>query len=197
MKRILDLVVSTLAFTFMLPIMGIVWLWIRFTMGSPVFFRQARPGIYGQIFEVLKFRTMGELRGPDGQLLGDEQRLTVLGKFLRRSSLDELPQLWNVIWGEMSLVGPRPLLPEYLELYSRRQARRHEVLPGITGLAQVLGRNAIEWDKRLELDVQYVEQQSLNLDLRILWMTIACVVGRSGVSHEGHATMPKFSGSMK
>ncbi len=197
MKRIVDLVVSTFTFACALPIMGAVSVWIRFTMGSPVLFRQARPGIYGQTFEVLKFRTMAESRGPDGELLDDEQRLTAVGTFLRRSSLDELPQLWNVIRGEMSLVGPRPLLPEYLALYSQRQARRHEVLPGITGLAQVLGRNALEWDKRLELDVQYVEQQSFNLDLRILWMTIACVAGRSGISHGGHATMPKFSGSMK
>lgn len=197
MKRLLDLSVAIVTLVLALPILGIVAVLIRFTMGSPVLFRQKRPGRHGQIFELIKFRTMAELNGPDGEPLSDEQRLTALGRFLRRSSIDELPQLWNVIRGDMSLVGPRPLLAEYLELYSQRQSRRHEVLPGITGLAQVLGRNAIEWEDRLELDVQYVERQSLQMDLRILWMTVACVLRRSGISHEGHATMPRFLGSMK
>jgi sugar transferase EpsL len=197
MKRLLDLSVAIVTLVLALPILGIVAVLIRFTMGSPVLFRQKRPGRHGQIFELIKFRTMAELNGPDGEPLSDEERLTALGRFLRRSSIDELPQLWNVIRGDMSLVGPRPLLAEYLELYSQRQSRRHEVLPGITGLAQVLGRNAIEWEDRLELDVQYVERQSLQMDLRILWMTVACVLRRSGISHEGHATMPRFLGSMK
>lgn len=197
MKRSLDILASAALLLLSLPVMGLVALLIRFTLGSKVLFRQERPGLGGKLFTVFKFRSMTEATNRQGELLGDEERITCLGKFMRRSSLDELPQLWNVLRGEMSLVGPRPLLPEYLPLYNLRQARRHEVLPGITGLAQVQGRNALAWETRLELDVQYVEQQSFQLDLKILWMTMACVLTRSGISHEGHATMPNFSGSMK
>ena len=197
MKRSLDILASAALLLLSLPVMGLVALLIRFTLGSKVLFRQERPGLGGKLFTVFKFRSMTEATNRQGELLGDEERITCLGKFMRRSSLDELPQLWNVLRGEMSLVGPRPLLPEYLPMYNLRQARRHEVLPGITGLAQVKGRNALAWETRLELDVQYVEQQSFQLDLKILWMTMACVLTRSGISHEGHATMPNFSGSMK
>ena len=197
MKRSLDILASAALLLLSLPVMGLVALLIRFTLGSKVLFRQERPGLGGKLFTVFKFRSMTEATNRQGELLGDEERITCLGKFMRRSSLDELPQLWNVLRGEMRLVGPRPLLPEYLPMYNLRQARRHEVLPGITGLAQVQGRNALAWETRLELDVQYVEQQSFQLDLKILWMTMACVLTRSGISHEGHATMPNFSGSMK
>ena len=197
MKRSLDILASAALLLLSLPVMGLVALLIRFTLGSKVLFRQERPGLGGKLFTVFKFRSMTEATNRQGELLGDEERITCLGKFMRRSSLDELPQLWNVLRGEMSLVGPRPLLREYLPMYNLRQARRHEVLPGITGLAQVKGRNALAWETRLELDVQYVEQQSFQLDLKILWMTMACVLTRSGISHEGHATMPNFSGSMK
>ncbi len=197
MKRSLDILASAALLLLSLPVMGLVALLIRFTLGSKVLFRQERPGLGGKLFTVFKFRSMTEATNRQGELLGDEERITCLGKFMRRSSLDELPQLWNVLRGEMSLVGPRPLLPEYLPLYNLRQARRHEVLPGITGLAQVQGRNALAWETRLELDVRYVEQQSFQLDLKILWMTMACVLTRSGISHEGHATMPNFSGPMK
>ena len=197
MKRSLDILASAALLLLSLPVMGLVALLIRFTLGSKVLFRQERPGLGGKLFTVIKFRSMTDATNRQGELLSDEERITCLGKFMRRSSLDELPQLWNVLRGEMSLVGPRPLLPEYLPLYNLRQARRHEVLPGITGLAQVQGRNALAWETRLELDVQYVEQQSFQLDLKILWMTMACVLTRSGISHEGHATMPNFSGSMK
>lgn len=197
MKRSLDILASATLLLLSLPLMGLVALLIRFTLGSKVLFRQERPGLGGKLFTVFKFRSMTDATNRHGKLLCDQERITCLGKFMRRSSLDELPQLWNVLRGEMSLVGPRPLLPEYLPLYNLRQARRHEVLPGITGLAQVKGRNALAWETRLELDVQYVEQQSFQLDLKILWMTLACVLTRSGISHEGHATMPNFSGSMK
>ena len=197
MKRCFDLFVSILILGLSFPVMGLLGLLIRLTMGSKVLFRQARPGLDGKLFTVLKFRSMNNSTDINGHLLGDEERLTALGQLMRRSSLDELPQLWNVFLGEMSLVGPRPLLPEYLPLYNERQIRRHEVLPGITGLAQVTGRNALAWESRLELDVQYVEQQSFQLDMKILWMTIICVWNRSGITHEGHATMPKFSGSIK
>ena len=197
MKRSLDILASATLLLLSLPLMGLVALLIRFTLGSKVLFRQERPGLGGKLFTVFKFRSMTDATNRHGELLCDQERITCLGKFMRRSSLDELPQLWNVLRGEMSLVGPRPLLPEYLPLYNLRQARRHEVLPGITGLAQVKGRNALAWETRLELDVQYVEQQSFQLDLKILWMTLACVLTRSGISHEGHATMPNFSGSMK
>jgi lipopolysaccharide/colanic/teichoic acid biosynthesis glycosyltransferase len=159
-----------------------------------VFFRSTRTGRWGQLFTLWKFKTMGDERDSSGELLSDEERLTPLGRLLRSTSLDELPQLWNVLRGDMSLVGPRPLLPQYLPLYSEEQRRRHDVIPGITGWAQVNGRNALTWDRKFELDVWYVNHWSLLLDLRILLMTIKCVVMRTGISHGGEATMPVFTG---
>lgn len=168
---------------------------VRFRLGSPVLFRQARPGLHGRPFMMVKFRTMTDERGADGELLPDAQRLTSFGRFLRASSLDELPELWNVLRGEMSLVGPRPLLMEYLPLYSPEQARRHEVRPGITGWAQVNGRNALSWEERFKLDIWYVDHRSLWLDLRILWLTVRKVIVREGISAQGEATMPRFTGN--
>lgn len=175
--------------------MAVVALLVRWRMGTPVMFRQRRPGLGGRPFEVLKFRTMSQAVDAAGAPLPDAQRLTPLGAALRRLSLDELPQLVNVLKGEMSLVGPRPLLMEYLPLYSERQARRHEVRPGITGWAQVNGRNALDWQERLEMDAWYVEHRSFALDLKILWLTVARVAARSGVAQEGEATMRKFTGN--
>ena len=168
---------------------------IRIKLGSPVFFRQLRPGMNGKPFEMVKFRTMTDERGADGELLPDAVRLTPFGRFLRASSLDELPELWNVLKGDMSLVGPRPLLMEYLPLYSPEQARRHEVRPGVTGWAQVNGRNALSWEDKFRLDLWYVNNQSLSLDIRILWLTIRKVLVREGISAAGEATMSKFTGS--
>lgn len=195
MKRIFDVVGSALALVvFAVPLGMLIWQ-VRRKLGSPVFFRQTRPGRRGQPFEMVKFRTMTDARGADGQLLPDGERLTPFGQFLRSSSLDELPELWNVFRGDMSLVGPRPLLMEYLPLYSTTQARRHEVRPGITGWAQVNGRNSLGWEEKFELDVWYVDNQSLWLDLRILWLTMKKVIVREGISAAGEATMPRFNGS--
>lgn len=195
MKRLFDILVAVLALVlFALPLLSLIWL-VRSKLGSPVFFRQVRPGLRGQPFQMVKFRTMTDERGPDGQLLPDAERLTPFGRFLRASSLDELPELWNVLRGDMSLVGPRPLLMEYLPLYSPEQARRHEVRPGITGWAQVNGRNALSWEDKFKLDVWYVDHRSLWLDIRILWLTVKKVLVREGVSAQGEATMPKFTGS--
>jgi lipopolysaccharide/colanic/teichoic acid biosynthesis glycosyltransferase len=195
MKRLFDLVAASLALLLMsLPLLGLAWL-IRRKLGSPVLFRQVRPGLHGRPFTMVKFRTMTDERGPDGALLPDAQRLTPFGRFLRASSLDELPELWNVLRGEMSLVGPRPLLMEYLLLYSQEQARRHEVRPGITGWAQVNGRNAISWADKFALDVWYVDHRSLWLDVKILWRTVRKVLVRDGISAAGEATMPAFTGS--
>ncbi|WP_395348669.1 sugar transferase [Variovorax sp. UC122_21] len=195
MKRIFDLITSAFALVvFAVPLGLLIWQ-VRRKLGSPVFFRQTRPGQSGQPFEMIKFRTMTDARGADGQLLPDGERLTPFGRFLRSSSLDELPELWNVLRGDMSLVGPRPLLMEYLPLYSTKQARRHEVRPGITGWAQVNGRNALGWEEKFELDVWYVDNQSLWLDLRILWLTVKKVIVREGISAAGEATMPRFNGS--
>jgi lipopolysaccharide/colanic/teichoic acid biosynthesis glycosyltransferase len=195
MKRLMDISVSAVALLlFALPLLFLVWQ-VRRKLGSPVFFRQVRPGLHGQPFEMVKFRTMTDERGPDGQLLPDAQRLTPFGRFLRSSSLDELPELWNVLKGDMRLVGPRPLLMEYLPLYSPEQARRHKVRPGITGWAQVNGRNAIGWEQKFQLDVWYVDNQSLWLDIKILWLTVKRVLVRNGISAAGEATMPKFTGS--
>ena len=194
MKRVFDLLAASLALLFLaLPLLALAWL-IRHKLGSPVLFRQVRPGLYGQPFEMIKFRTMTDERDSSGALLPDAQRLTSFGRFLRASSLDELPELWNVLRGEMSLVGPRPLLMEYLPLYSPEQARRHEVRPGITGWAQVNGRNAISWADKFALDVWYVDHRSLWLDVRILWMTVRKVLVRDGISAAGEATMPRFEG---
>ncbi|MGA2596470.1 MAG: sugar transferase [Bryobacteraceae bacterium] len=167
---------------------------IRLRMGSPVLVRQIRIGYRGRQFRFLKFRTMTNARDSFGRLLPDERRLTPLGRFLRASSLDELPQMWNVLKGEMSLVGPRPLLPEYLPRYNARQRRRHDIKPGITGWAQVNGRNALTWERKFDLDVWYVDNWSLSLDVKILWMTLLKVIRREGISQHGHATMPEFMG---
>ena len=195
MKRCFDVLISTcLMVGLSLPLL-ILYAVVRHKLGSPVLFRQIRPGLCGRPFVMIKLRTMTNERGLDGELLSDTQRLTPFGRFLRASSLDELPELWNVLRGEMSLVGPRPLLMEYLPLYSSEQMRRHEVRPGITGWAQVNGRNAVGWDERFRLDVWYVEQQSMWLDMQILWKTMCKVMLREGISAQGEATMPRFTGN--
>lgn len=195
MKRFFDVLFSASALLILgLPLMLLAWL-VRRKLGSPVFFRQLRPGLNGRPFAMVKFRTMTEARGAGGELLSDADRLTPFGKFLRGTSLDELPELWNVLKGEMSLVGPRPLLMDYLLLYSPEQARRHEVRPGITGWAQINGRNNLSWEEKFKLDVWYVDNQSLWLDVRILWLTIRKVIMRDGISAAGDATMPRFTGS--
>ena len=194
MKRVLDFILALCGvLALAMPLLVLVWL-VRRKLGSPVFFRQVRPGLHGKPFEMVKFRTMTSERGPDGQLLPDAVRLTPFGRFLRATSLDELPELWNVLKGDMSLVGPRPLLMEYLPLYTSEQARRHEVRPGITGWAQVNGRNAISWEDKFALDVWYVDHRSLWLDMRILWLTVRKVLVRDGISAAGEATMPRFEG---
>jgi lipopolysaccharide/colanic/teichoic acid biosynthesis glycosyltransferase len=194
-KRLFDLVLAAVCLlVFAVPLLVLALL-VRRRLGGPVLFRQERPGLHGRSFEMVKFRTMTSERGPDGALLPDAQRLTEFGRFLRATSLDELPELWNVLKGEMSFVGPRPLLMEYLPLYSAQEARRHEVRPGITGWAQVNGRNALNWPEKFKLDVWYVDHSSMALDLRILWMTLRKVVIREGISAAGEATMPRFTGS--
>jgi lipopolysaccharide/colanic/teichoic acid biosynthesis glycosyltransferase len=195
MKRLFDLLLSFgLLVVLALPLL-LLWGLVRSKLGSPVLFRQIRPGLDGRPFMMVKFRTMTDERDAGGELLPDAQRLTAFGRFLRATSLDELPELWNVLSGEMSLVGPRPLLMEYLPLYSPEQARRHEVRPGITGWAQVNGRNALSWEERFKLDVWYVDHRSLWLDLRILWLTVRKVIVREGISAQGEATMPHFRGN--
>jgi lipopolysaccharide/colanic/teichoic acid biosynthesis glycosyltransferase len=191
-KRAFDLVVGGGALVLSLPLQAVVACAIWRTMGPPVLFRQPRPGKDGVPFELVKFRTM---RHPDTEHVTDAERLTALGKWLRSTSLDELPTLWNVVKGDMSLVGPRPLLVEYLPLYSPEQARRHEVRPGVTGLAQVSGRNAVGWEDRLALDVDYVQNRSAFLDIQIIWRTVAAVARRDGISAVGEATMPPFTGA--
>lgn len=194
MKRLFDLLASAFGLLILaVPLAVLAWL-VRRKLGSPVFFSQVRPGLHGKPFLMVKFRTMTDARDANGALLPDAQRLTPFGRFLRSSSLDELPELWNVLKGEMSLVGPRPLLMEYLPLYSLEQARRHEVRPGITGWAQVNGRNAISWEDKFKLDVWYVDNGSLLLDIKILWLTVKKVLVRDGISAAGEATMPKFQG---
>ena len=168
---------------------------VRRKLGDPAFFRQTRPGLGGRPFNMVKFRTMTDARGAGGELLPDADRLTSFGRFLRASSLDELPELWNVIKGDMSLVGPRPLLMDYLPFYSAEQARRHEVRPGITGWAQINGRNALSWEEKFKLDVWYVDNRSLWLDIKILWLTVRKVLVRDGISAAGEATMPRFTGA--
>ena len=194
-KRILDFAIAAILLVALAPIMGGVAGLVCIFLGRPIIFRQHRIGLHSLGFAIRKFRTMKDSRDAEGRLLSDAQRLTPLGRFLRSTSLDELPELWNVLRGEMSLVGPRPLLPEYLPRYSPHQARRHEVRPGLTGLAQVSGRNQLDWESRFQLDVRYVENVSLCLDVSILARTVLAVVSRSGVSAEGHATMPPFLGS--
>ncbi len=196
-KRALDILGAAIGLIVFSPILIVIALMIRREMGSPVLFHQTRPGREGKPFQMIKFRTMRDAIDADGRPLPDAERLTKLGRFLRASSLDELPELWNVLKGEMSLVGPRPLLMEYLLLYSPEQARRHEVRPGVTGWAQVNGRNAISWDEKFALDIWYVDNRSLWLDLKIIWLTIRKVVKREGISAAGEATMPKFEGEKK
>jgi lipopolysaccharide/colanic/teichoic acid biosynthesis glycosyltransferase len=191
----LDLVVTIPSLIVLAPVFLLVAAVVRATLGAPVLFRQARPGKDGRIFWIYKFRTMTDKYGPDRSLLADAERLTTIGTFLRQTSLDELPELWNVLKGEMSLVGPRPLLVEYLEYYSETQRRRHEVLPGVTGLAQVSGRNAITWEEKFALDVWYVDNVSLELDVTILMRTIARVIRREGVHADSHVSMPRFTGT--
>lgn len=194
-KRVFDISVSAVALILLLPVLLIVMLLVRLKLGSPVFFRQIRPGKGSELFQMIKFRTMLDAVDSSGNPLPDSERLTKFGAFLRSTSLDELPGLWNVLKGDMSLVGPRPLLVEYLELYSPEQARRHNVRPGITGWAQVNGRNAISWDDKFKFDVWYVDNQSFWLDLKILLLTVKKVFVREGISADGHATMEKFKGS--
>lgn len=194
MKRIFDLLAASFGLLVLaLPLLALAWQ-VRSKLGSPVLFAQVRPGMHGKPFRMVKFRTMTDACDASGALLPDAQRLTPFGRFLRASSLDELPELWNVLRGEMSLVGPRPLLMEYLPLYSPEQARRHDVRPGITGWAQVNGRNAISWADKFALDVWYVDHRSLWLDMRILWLTVRKVLVRDGISAAGEATMPRFEG---
>lgn len=195
MKRTFDLAVSSVAIIAFSPLFLVIALLVRIRLGSPVLYRQKRPGLHGVPFMIYKFRTMADLKDAKGNPLPDAERLTTFGRFLRSSSLDELPELLNVLKGEMSLVGPRPLLMEYLPLYSPAQARRHELKPGITGWAQVNGRNAITWDEKFKLDVWYVDNHTLLLDCRILWMTLAKVFRREGISEQGQATMSKFTGN--
>lgn len=193
-KRILDVLVCLCALLCLWPVLLLVALVVRLRLGSPILFIQERPGLGGQLFRMYKFRSMRSLRAGEDMLGSDAQRLTPLGRFLRSTSLDELPGLWNVLCGDMSLVGPRPLLSQYLERYSARQARRHEVQPGLTGWAQIHGRNLLSWPERLELDVWYVEHRSMLLDLRILLNTFALVISRKGTSEVGEATMTEFLG---
>ena len=195
MKRILDFIISLIAILLLSPLILITALLINIKLGSPVIFKQSRPGLNGEVFQVYKFRTMIDLRDEHGELLPDSVRLTPFGQLLRKLSLDELPQLYNVLKGDMSFVGPRPLLVEYLPLYNEKQARRHEVRPGITGWAQVNGRNAISWEQKFDYDVWYVENQSLYLDLKILFLTVKKVFISEGISQQGHATIEKFKGS--
>ena len=195
MKRFIDLLFAIFVILIALPILLSLSMLVYFKLGSPIFFKQQRPGLGGQPFWLLKFRTMTDARDEGGVLLPDAQRLTAFGRFLRATSLDELPELFNVLKGDMSLVGPRPLLMQYLERYTPEQARRHEVRPGITGWAQVNGRNAITWEEKFKLDVWYVDNWSLWLDIKIIAMTIWKILKREGISHPGQATMEEFMGS--
>lgn len=195
MKRLIDFLAALLALFLLAPALAVVAWQIQRKLGSPVLFRQIRPGMRGQPFKMVKFRTMRDALDAHGKPLPDSERMTPFGRFLRSASLDELPELWNVLKGDMSLVGPRPLLMEYLPLYSPEQARRHEVRPGVTGWAQINGRNALSWDEKFKLDVWYVDHQSLWLDLKILLLTVKKVFVREGISAAGEVTMPRFTGS--
>ena len=197
MKRALDILGAALGSVLLSPLIVAVAVAVRLDLGGPILFRQQRSGLHGKPFTLLKFRTMNNAVGPDGNELPDEVRLSRLGRFLRRASLDELAELFNVLKGDMSLVGPRPLLPEYIPLYSAEQARRHEVRPGITGWAQVNGRNGIEWEEKFAHDVWYVDNRSMALDLKILWLSVIKVVRAEGISQAGHPTMEKFRGSAR
>lgn len=195
LKRPTDILLSAIGLAVLAPVLAAVAVAVAVALGRPVFFRQVRPGLHGEPFRLIKFRTMLDSVDADGQPLDDARRLTRFGRFLRASSLDELPELWNVLTGDMSLVGPRPLLMRYLPRYSPEQARRHDVRPGLTGWSQVNGRNALSWPDKLALDVWYVDNRSFRLDLRILLMTVAKVVSRSGIAAEGSETMPEFLGN--
>jgi len=195
-KRLIDLILAGIGILFTLPLLLILSVLIYFKLGSPIFFRQQRPGLGGQPFWLLKFRTMTDACGADGVLLPDSERLTRFGRFLRATSLDELPELINVLKGDMSLVGPRPLLMQYLDRYTPEQAQRHEVRPGITGWAQVNGRNAITWEEKFRLDVWYVDNWSLWLDIKIIFMTVWKIFKREGINQAGQATMEEFKGSL-
>ena len=195
LKRLFDITAATSALVVLSPVYAITAYKVKKNLGSPVLFRQTRPGLNGKPFEMIKFRSMKDATDSDGNPLEDSERLTSFGKRLRNSSLDELPELWNVVKGDMSLVGPRPLLMEYLPLYSDEQARRHDARPGITGHAQVNGRNAIGWDQKFKLDTWYVDNQSLWLDIKILFKTVKKVLIKDGISADGEATMSKFTGS--
>ncbi len=194
MKRVMDIVGASIGLVLLSPIIAILCVMIRRRLGAPVLFRQTRPGKDGKPFDMIKFRSMKNANAADGRPLPDEQRMTPFGAKLRATSLDEIPELWNVLKGDMSLVGPRPLLMEYLPLYSPHQARRHEVRPGVTGWAQINGRNAIGWPEKLNLDIWYVENRTLWLDIKIIALTIKKVVKRDGISALGETTMPKFTG---
>lgn len=194
-KRLFDIICALTALMLLAPVILFIYLLVWKKLGRPVFFRQHRPGLSGRPFQMIKFRTMKDASDSTGNPLPDSQRMTAFGQFLRSTSLDELPELWNVLKGDMSLVGPRPLLMEYLPLYSEEQYRRHEVRPGVTGWAQVNGRNAISWEDRFRLDVWYVDNRSLWLDVKILFLTVKKVLVRDGISGEGEATMSKFTGN--
>jgi lipopolysaccharide/colanic/teichoic acid biosynthesis glycosyltransferase len=197
LKRLLDVLAATAALILLFPLIMVLFILVRWKLGSPVLFCQQRPGLNGKVFSMYKLRTMTNAVDASGQQLSDEQRMTSFGALLRSTSLDELPELWNVLKGDMSLVGPRPLLTEYLELYNSEQARRHLVRPGITGWSQVNGRNAISWEKKFELDVWYVDNRSLMLDCQILLMTVLKVFKREGISSDGAVTTEKFTGQPK
>ena len=197
MKRVFDLILVLLSLPIWVPLLVVIFILVRLNLGSPAFFGQMRPGKSGKPFTLVKFRTMTDARDALGKLLPDAERLTRFGRFLRATSLDELPELWNVLKGDMSLVGPRPLLMQYLERYTPAQARRHEVRPGITGLAQVEGRNALNWEDRFKLDVWYVDNQSVWLDIRILFKTLLAVLKREGITQQGEATAREFIGNEK
>ena len=196
-KRLFDIVIASIALVLLSPVYFIVARKVKKNLGSPVLFRQVRPGLHGKPFEMIKFRTMKDAVDAEGNPLPDSERLTPFGKMLRATSLDEMPELWNVIKGDMSIVGPRPLLVEYLPLYNEEQAKRHNVRPGITGYAQVNGRNAISWEKKFELDTWYVEHQSLWLDFKIMLKTVKKVLAKDDISAEGEVTMTKFTGTVE
>jgi sugar transferase EpsL len=193
-KRLLDLTIGVMAVIALAPVLLVVAIALLITRGRPIFFRQTRPGLRERPFQLIKFRTMRDAFDDAGHPLPDAERLTRIGRFLRATSLDELPELWNVLRGEMSLVGPRPLLPQYLPRYTEFQRRRHEVKPGVTGWAQVNGRNGLSWQQKFEHDVWYVDHRSTLLDFRILWRTVVAVLKREGIASHGHATMPEFRG---
>ncbi|MDC5067778.1 sugar transferase [Acinetobacter baumannii] len=195
MKRLLDIVIASIALILLSPLYFYVAYKVKKNLGSPVLFRQVRPGLHGKPFEMIKFRTMKDATDAQGNPLPDSERLTPFGKMLRSTSLDEMPELWNVIKGDMSIVGPRPLLMEYLPLYNKEQAKRHDVRPGMTGHAQVNGRNAISWEEKFKLDTWYVENRSLWLDFKIMLQTVKKVIAKDDINEVGEATMTKFTGS--